>query len=454
MAHIVCITTGLTGILNASFEMVSRLEKAGHTLVCAAPENVREQVMVQGFQYGHLPALTLDPEPRLPAFSGPWRKARRWWYKLVHRKERRRQALESIGEPQIRTKLQAFSADLLIIDIELHEYIFTAASLGIPFVLLSQWFSLWKQPGLPYLLHHTIPGQGSKGHPARIAWDWQQVKWQRRWMFAKKKWMSLGTDRRSTLQRLADKLDFPTQLIRENYWPGPFTYRELPVISMTAWEMEFPHRKRQQLFYVGPMVYTGRKDKTLNEPEEQRLRELLDHARSPGQALIYCSVSSLKSGDRSFLQRVCEAVGKEPDWTLIIGLGGKIDKAALTRLPANVHPFSWIPQLKVLEKADCSINHGGIHTINECIHFQVPMLVYSGKRSDQNGCAARVAYHQLGLSGDKDQDSVEEIHQKIRAVLSTGHFRENMQRLHQHYLAYKAGQQLEQTVDKFLSKRR
>ena len=37
MAHILCMTTGLTGILNASFEVVRRLEKRGHRLTYACP---------------------------------------------------------------------------------------------------------------------------------------------------------------------------------------------------------------------------------------------------------------------------------------------------------------------------------------------------------------------------------------------------------------------------------
>lgn len=450
MANIVCITTGLTGILHASFELMDRLEAAGHQVICASPENVGVKVQAQGFRYEQLPPLNLDPEPKLPKFSGPLRKVKRWWYKLNHRQARRKQALHTIGLPEIREKLASFSADLLLIDIELHEYIFVAASAEMPFVLLSQWFSLWKRPGLPYLLHDTIPGEGWKGHDLALALSWQRVRWQRKWMFAKKNWMSVGTDRRSTLLQAADQLGFSRRMIRDNYWPGPFTYRELPVISMTAWEMEFPHNKPQQLTYVGPMVFSGRKEIPLNAVDQKRMDQLLERPRQKDEALIYCSVSSLKSGDRQFLNKVCHAVAKEPKWTLILGMGGLIELDQLENIAENIHPFSWVPQLKVLEQANCSINHGGIHTINECIHYQVPMLVYSGKRSDQNGCAARVTYHELGLCGDKDRDSVEDIHRKIRQVLNSDLYRFRVERMHQRFQAYRAEKKLEKTVDKFL----
>ncbi|PHN08609.1 nucleotide disphospho-sugar-binding domain-containing protein [Flavilitoribacter nigricans] len=446
MARIVCITTGLSGILHASFELVARLKASGHELTYACPRDVREKVVAQGIPYIQLPEIRLDTEPASPKFRGPLRKPARWWHKVRNAGDRRQQAAEGMSMEAIQAAIRSLPAELLIIDVELHEYIFAAYANQKRFVLLSQWFSLWESRDLPYLLHDIIPGEGFRGRSDYIAFSWWRVRLQRHWMFAKKKWMSLGTDRRSMLLQWADKLGFPRDLIRENYWPGPFSYRQLPVMSMTAWEMEFPHEKRQQLYYVGPMVFTDRRDIGVDQEEERRLARVL--AR-PGR-LIYCSVSSLKAGDRQFLTKVCAAAAMEPEWNLILGLGGRLNPEELGRLPDNVHAFGWVPQLRVLARADCSINHGGIHTINECIHFCVPMLVYSGKRSDQNGCAARVAYHEMGLIGDKDQDSPEAIHRKIRRVLSEDRYRRRMRELHESYLAYKAEGRLEKVVDKML----
>ena len=42
MAHIVCITGGLTGIFNASLALVKQLETAGHRLTYASPADFRE----------------------------------------------------------------------------------------------------------------------------------------------------------------------------------------------------------------------------------------------------------------------------------------------------------------------------------------------------------------------------------------------------------------------------
>lgn len=450
MANIVCITSGLTGILHASFELVMRLENDGHRLTCASPAAVAAKVEAQGLRYRQLPELTLNPEPVVPSFGGPLRKMSRWWYKWHHRDERRRKAVNSIGSEEVRKRLEDFAADLLIIDVELHEYIMVAYSGKMPFVLLSQWFSLWPAPGLPYLLSSTIPGQGWAGRHLSLRLSWWWVRRQRWWMFTKKRWLSLGTDRRSALLETARQLGFPRRFIRENYWPGPFTYRELPVISMTTWEMEFPHQKRQHLHYVGPMVFTDRKEVDWAETDRERLTRILESPSTDVNALIYCSVSSLKKGDARFLQKVISVVGQEATWSLVMGLGGLLEEQMLRDLPPNVHVFRWVPQLQVLERADCCINHGGIHTINECLHYQVPMLVYSGKRSDQNGCAARVAFHEIGLVGDKDEDSVDVIYNKIQRVLSDRKYRRNMEAMHRHYLHYKTEKRLENIIRDFL----
>ena len=452
MARVVCITSGLTGILHAGFELITRLEVDGHEVVYASPKDIGAQVEAQGISYNQLPPINTLPEPPLPPELEHAKKWKRWMYKIQRLSIRQEQSIKNIRYPEIMAYLRKQTPDILIIDVELHEYVFGAYAENIPFVLLSQWFSLWESPGLPYLLTDIIPGEGWRGHPLMIRLSWWIVKWQRFWMFTKKRWYSVGTDRRTALLNLAKRIDFPLHYIKENFWPGPFSYQHFPVLSMTAKEMEFPHRMRANLHYVGPMVHLKRKDTRIKSHNYQALAEVLRcKAGAVERPLIYCSVSSMQRGDEAFIKKVCQAVAKEPSWIMIVGLGGKLETSSLGELPKNVFPFSWVPQLEVLARADCSINHGGIHTINECLHFKVPMLVYSGKHADQNGCAARVAYHRLGLMGDKDVDEVADIHQKIKTVLSSEVFRGQMDKMHQYYLSYRKEKKLEQLIEQVLN---
>ncbi len=443
MAKILIVTTGLTGILHASFEMTRRLTEAGHTVKLAAPRPVGDRVGEQGYAFAELPEIAVDPASILPSSKS---RLGRMWLRFRDRKARRAAALEAYRPAAFERLLSEFDPGLTLIDIELHEYIFAAYGAGRNFALLSQWYSTWRRPGLPYLLTETTPGEGAEGSPEAIGAYWDSVKAQRRRMFDKMARLSFGTDRRSVLLALADEYGFPRRLIGENWWPGVFTYAELPAISMSPLEMEFPHDPRPGLTYVGPMVHTNRKEATATSQRGKKLEELLGSAKQAGRRVIVVTVSTLLSGDAGFLKNLIEAVRRRPDWTVVLALGGNLSAGSFGNLPDNVHVFSWLPQLQALAAADLSINHAGIHTIHECIHFGVPQLVYSGKRSDQPGCAARVHYHGIGRKKDKDTATPEDIRTAIEEVLSNLAYRERTGAMRSACAAYAEQGILERTV--------
>jgi len=451
MARIVCITSGLTGILYASFELVARLEAAGHEVIYACPKEVGEKVQAQGFEYVQLPVVNYFPEPELPVFKGNLQKFRRLCYKWRNKKSRQKMAIASLRMDEFESVIENLNPDLWILDVELHEHIMTLVAKKKQILLLSQWFSLWHRKGLPPLLEDTIPDEKWAGSSMGLAWTWWKIKCQRWWIFWKKKIRSGRTNRRSVLQKYAQKIGFPKRYILENFWPGPFVYGELPVMNMTALELEFPHDIRPNSFYVGSMVFENRVDIQTNVVVEKRLNAIFKIKKETGKSLIYCSVSTYRKGDKAFLKKITEAVQNRKDWLLILGLGGMLGTDFLQPLPKNVHAFGWIPQLKVLSEADLSINHGGIHTINECVHFGVTMLVYSGKKSDQNGCAARIHFHKIGLMADKDLDDAGTIEKKIDLVLSNETYRENVEEMQAVFKNYKKENQLIEIVNQFLN---
>lgn len=88
------------------------------------------------------------------------------------------------------------------------------------------------------------------------------------------------------------------------------------------------------------------------------------------------------------------------------------------KVPTNVFLFNQVPQLDLLRNCDMMITHGGLTSIKECIQQNVPMLVYPiNRKFDQNGNAARVYFHNLGLRGNISSDSSENIRKKIYSIL-------------------------------------
>ena len=444
MRHILIITTGLTGILHSSFELAARLEGAGYKVTLANPVDVAKKVTTQGFQYVQLPAINFDPAPKI---ANEISRISKIWVKLTQSNLRRKLAVEALGMDAFIDILEDIAPELVLIDVELHDHIITLYSKKIPMVLLSQWFTLRKSPGLPPLISDIIPGEGWRGTRWGMEWAWARIK-TRRWWIKQKKWiLSVGTDRRSILKHYAKSVDFPLKYIKDNYWPGPFNYNTLPILSMTLKELEFSHPVKPNLHYIGPMVYPKRKE---SSPEVDAKFKLIFQQKKARQAkLIYCSVSTFKKGDQVFLKKVVQAVDGEKDWILVLSLGGLLNKDFLQPLPDNVFAYNWVPQLMVLEQADCSINHGGIHTINECIYFGVPMLIYSGKKSDQDGCAARVAFHKLGIKADKDDDGPKMIKRRIIELLSTPTYKMQVERCQKASANYKSDKALESYIENY-----
>jgi len=214
--------------------------------------------------------------------------------------------------------------------------------------------------------------------------------------------------------------------------------------------MEFPHPIRPNLTYVGPMVAPNRIELSKRANIDKDLEKIIQEQKERKAALIYCSVSTLSKGDLSFIKKLIAAVEGKQNWILVIGMGGLVAEEVLGTLPENVFAFSFVPQLKILAAADCSINHGGIHTINECIYYKVPMLVYSGKKSDQNGCAARVHYHGLGIMADKDKDDREEIQKNINNILTNKSFKRKVEEMNSHFMKYKKDICLESVISGYL----
>ncbi|MEL7160798.1 MAG: glycosyltransferase [Bacteroidota bacterium] len=419
MANLLIAITGLTGITNATLELGRRLRADGHEVTIAAPRDIGHRVEPTGFPFLRLPEIDEHPE------------------KLADR----RQALERTDPTVFTAELATLKPDLLLCDVELHEYIIVAWGRRQNLLLLSQWYSLWDRPGLPYLLHDTLPGEGFAGSRLGLWLSWQRVKFGRWRMNRKRASRTNGTDRRSVLLALAARENFPRRFIRKSFWPGPFTYDGLPVLAMAPYEMEFPHDPRLDLHYAGPMVRADRPESDVPE-----LAEVFARKERTGAKLLLCTLTTMVGRKDDFLDRLVAAVAERDDWLLVIGQGGENGPGTLRPRPKNVFAYPYVPQLRVLERADLSINHGGIHTIHECIHFGVPMLVYSGKKSDQNGCAARVHYHGLGLMADRDHDDPQIIRAKIDRVLGEERFRTAVHGMQATCLRYRTDWRAEEII--------
>lgn len=146
--------------------------------------------------------------------------------------------------------------------------------------------------------------------------------------------------------------------------------------------------------------------------------------------LIYCCLGTLPDVHSRniyrFLFLLIEVLRHHPEWFLVISYSG-ISGGDLSSLPSNVVIYESVPQLQVLPLFDMMITHAGLNSVYECIHAELPMLAFPlNARWDQNGNAARIVYHGLGLMGFINQVRKEQFEKMIYTVLENTKFTENI----------------------------
>lgn len=455
MAKILYITNGMASTLHSSFELARRLVAGGHTVSFTSHAPIAADVEARGYRYF---ALLRDQRLRERMVADPMPPARRLRPFVAWLRRRRELRHESIADRELEGLVERLAPDLLLIDIEMHAAIIMTDRFRLPTLLPIAWFTIYRHPGLPPL--HTRLGPGAGRWAIELAWLRHRLVSallrlkSRLWL--PRLWTPLtsGTVNIGDLSALANSRGYPlNERTDGSQWLRPHLYRDSTMLSLTAREMDLPHQPHPDLRYVGPMIEEERREALRDRRSLAAWHRFLK-ARAAGpekRPLVYCSLGSYWSTDRTFLRSVLAVFEHRTDWDLVLGLGGKLDVEQLAPIPANALLLRWAPQLEVLEEADCAITHGGIATINECIACGVPMVVYSTRHVDQDGCAVRVAYHGLGVQGDKDQDGASEIEHNVERALDDPLIRSSVAEMRQAFSGYRARDEVLQVVDQALA---
>lgn len=432
--HIAVAVSSLIGRLHSTLELVSRLEKEGHTITFLCSSKTVTKIKSHGFSFIEIPEFNFQfADPKREILS-TWASKFKYYFKNLSKHYAYGKRILHLEEyKSIITKL---GPDRVIADVELHDIIFAAISAKIPVVLFYTWYSNKISINLPSRRSSIIPGIGFSGSMIGIALNRLKMRFMVYGRLYINK-LTFNNYRREVFRKYAKEIGFPRNNLMVNTLPPLYSFTKLPILTMAMFEMEFPHKPAKNLKYVGPMVYEGRADFKKKDGTSERIKEVFALKEKESKKLIYCSVSSFVQGDYTFLKKVMNAVANEKNWILVMTLGGNMTVNLLEPVPSNVFLFSWIPQLKILANADCCINHAGNNTINECLHFKVPMLVYSGKKFDQNGSAARVSYHGMGIRGDKDVDDSKTINKNIFRILNEPSFKSKMIEMNTVYNEYR-----------------
>lgn len=124
-------------------------------------------------------------------------------------------------------------------------------------------------------------------------------------------------------------------------------------------------------------------------PQNSEITIPLDTMKKP---LVYISLGSIIS-NKGFCKECIRAFGGR-EYDVILSTG-KVNPDTLGNIPANIHAYSYVPQVEVLRHADVFLTHCGMNSVNEALRMGVPMVAMPFM-NDQLTNAARLV--ELGLA--------------------------------------------------------
>ncbi|MEM1127164.1 MAG: nucleotide disphospho-sugar-binding domain-containing protein [Bacteroidota bacterium] len=446
MAQLLVLTRGLKGLLYASLELARRLEADGHSIHVATLKPSAEAVAAYGFPYTALnPAVS--PET-VPPRQGSW------WQAWRTQRARRQRIIDQWELPRFAALLDEVNPDLLLIDFEMHPYLMLARARGVHTAQISTFFSIYERPGLPLMHTDTVPGVGEAGTPTAMTQAWRQLQRTRRRRRLQERFRRAGGDRVSMFRHVAEQVGFSFEgEVDFDQWVIPLTYRTIPHFSLHAQELDLPHDPHPAHRYLGPMVSTQRASTHAEPGVDERLQALYEgRSQDPTSRLILCTLSTFISLDARFMRQLVEMARLRSHWTIILSVGG-LPTNDVTSLspPANLHVFSWLPTAQVLAQADAMIMTAGTNTINEALQAGVPSVVYSVGKNNQEGNAARVAFHRLGVVGSMQRDDALAIAGRVEEALTDATLHANIASMQRVFARYTASRHAERLIADYLA---
>ncbi|WP_336078203.1 macrolide family glycosyltransferase [Paenibacillus sp. 203] len=146
-----------------------------------------------------------------------------------------------------------------------------------------------------------------------------------------------------------------------------------------------------------------------------------------GKKVLYISMGTVLDHTEDFFNTCIEAFS-DFEGIVVIAAGEKADFTKINPAPEHFIISSYVPQLEVLRHSDVFITHGGMNSVNEGIHFNVPLVVLPQDK-DQPMVAQRLTELQAGYRITKDQINTQTLRDAVHEVVSNAAYKEGVQKI-------------------------
>lgn len=423
------------GHIHPTFKLANDLKRNGHRVFFGVLPDVANVVVNAGFEYievNSMPFSNLKNE----MVTRQKNMLQIFLFYALHKKSIYQEYNMVIND--LVTKVDLLKPDVLFVD--------TFCCLVAPFLQRNSSSIYFLNVYIKSFRNAKVPPVNSGLIPRSAAWNFNLVIWL--------SWLNYFV-RRYIRDRLIEKIAFAgydnytvvekllairgvslkAVLDTNRFFYGIRNARELSLVPMS---FDFtPSVIESPVNYNTSMVDLDRRE-VIDADYNLLKAKLLELKRDRGCSLIFCSLGTISgfhaANSTVFFERLIQAT-ENTNWILVISTAKSQSLQSLLSLVqhrSNVYVSGYLPQLDLLSYTDAMVTHGGINSVLECISKMVPMLVYPlNAVYDQQGNAARVVFHRMGIRGDIKTDGASTIAAKLKLLLSDCSFRESIRAFNQ-----------------------
>ncbi|HDR7801248.1 TPA: UDP-glucosyltransferase [Bacillus tropicus] len=148
--------------------------------------------------------------------------------------------------------------------------------------------------------------------------------------------------------------------------------------------------------------------------------------------VIYISMGTLLEGLEPFFNTCIDAFS-DFDGLVVIAIGDRNDRSKIKKAPDNFIIASYVPQAEVLSEADIFITHGGMNSVHDAIHFNVPFVIIPHDK-DQPMIAQRLTELEAANRLLKEHVNVQTLREAVTDVLSNEKYKHGIRKLNESFL--------------------
>lgn len=169
-----------------------------------------------------------------------------------------------------------------------------------------------------------------------------------------------------------------------------------------------------------------------------------------GEKVLYISMGTVLDQVEQFFNTCIDAFS-DFEGKVVIAVGEKTDFTKIKQAPENFIISSYVPQLEVLSQADVFITHGGMNSVNEAIHYNVPLVVLPHDK-DQPIVAQRLTELGAGYRLSKESMNVHSLKDAVKEVLSNQKYKEGIQKIKYSFIECGGPEKAVKVIDSVIKK--